>query len=385
MEHIIIIGGGGTGAALAHDLALRGFKVSLFEKGELLSGTTGRHHGLLHSGARYAVHDPTAAQECIAENSILRRIAPQALEQNDGLFVALEETDMAYRRVFVESCRACGISVRQLSAAEALGLEPALNPNLKLALQLPDATMDAWRLPLQFFATAKANGAELHSFAEVRGIHVRSGRVTGVRIFDYKKHREYDVRGDLLVNATGAWAGKICALAGIQVPVQPGPGVMVTVNARLTNMVINRLHPAGEGDIIVPQRKLSALGTSLWLANDPDGIALPRDHIRRIIGLCAQMVPAVKDTPLHSAWCAARPLLGGRKADDPQKISRTFDCYDHKERDNLEGLVSVMGGKATTLRAMAAKTADLICRKTGRDLPCRTAAQKLLHWRLFYQ
>ena len=49
MEHVIIIGGGGTGAALAHDLALRGFQVTLFEKGELLSGATGRHHGLLHS------------------------------------------------------------------------------------------------------------------------------------------------------------------------------------------------------------------------------------------------------------------------------------------------------------------------------------------------
>ena len=61
MEHIVIIGGGGTGAALAHDLALRGFQVSLFERGELLSGTTGRHHGLLHSGGRYAVDDPPAA------------------------------------------------------------------------------------------------------------------------------------------------------------------------------------------------------------------------------------------------------------------------------------------------------------------------------------
>jgi glycerol-3-phosphate dehydrogenase len=74
MEKIIIIGGGGTGAALAHDLALRGFRVSLFEKGQLLCGSSGRHHGLLHSGARYAVHDAEAARECIAENQILRCI-----------------------------------------------------------------------------------------------------------------------------------------------------------------------------------------------------------------------------------------------------------------------------------------------------------------------
>ena len=80
MERVIIIGGGGTGAALAHDLALRGFKVTLFEKGELLSGATGRHHGLLHSGARYAVHDPVAAKRCIQENRTLRKIAPEALE-----------------------------------------------------------------------------------------------------------------------------------------------------------------------------------------------------------------------------------------------------------------------------------------------------------------
>ena len=84
MEHIVIIGGGGTGAALAHDLVLRGFQVSLFERGELLSGTTGRHHGLLHSGGRYAVDDPVAAKECIRENKILRRIAPRQSNKTTG-------------------------------------------------------------------------------------------------------------------------------------------------------------------------------------------------------------------------------------------------------------------------------------------------------------
>ena len=74
--HVLIIGGGGTGGALAHDLALRGLRVTLVERGEVTSGTTGRHHGLLHSGARYATTDRAAAVECIAENKILRRIAP---------------------------------------------------------------------------------------------------------------------------------------------------------------------------------------------------------------------------------------------------------------------------------------------------------------------
>jgi glycerol-3-phosphate dehydrogenase len=385
MEHIVILGGGGTGAALSHDLALRGFKISLFEKGELLSGTTGRHHGLLHSGARYAVQDPEAARACMAENRILARIAPESIEQNGGLFVALDDADLEYATSFLEACNACGITARKLNADQARAIEPALGPNLKLAVQVPDATMDAWRLPLQFYATAKTNGAVINPFAEAVAVHQHNGLVTGIRIFDHKTHREYDVSGDLVVNAAGAWAGKIAALAGIRVPIQPGPGVMVAVKSRLTNMVVSRLHPAAEGDIILPQRKLSILGTSLWLADDPDLICLPPDHIRKMVALCSRMVPSVTDAPLHSAWHGVRPLLGNAKNVHPQAISRSFECYDHRKQDNIEGLVSIIGGKATTLRAMAEKTADIICRKTGRDIPCRTKTEKLLHWRMFYK
>jgi glycerol-3-phosphate dehydrogenase len=66
-------------------------------------------------------------------------------------------------------------------------------------------------------------------------------------------------------------------------------------------------------------------------------------------------------------------------------ISRTFECYDHKIRDNLEGLISIIGGKATTMRAMAEKAADLICRKFGRNIPCKTKDTQLFHYRHFYK
>jgi len=73
-RHVIVIGAGSTGCAIAHDLALRGMDVTLLERGAVASGTTGRNHGQFHSGARYVVNDPQAARECIAENRILRRL-----------------------------------------------------------------------------------------------------------------------------------------------------------------------------------------------------------------------------------------------------------------------------------------------------------------------
>ena len=72
---VVVIGGGATGAGLLRDLAMRGLRTLLVERGDFASGTSGRYHGLLHSGARYVVKDPVAARDCIAENRILRRIA----------------------------------------------------------------------------------------------------------------------------------------------------------------------------------------------------------------------------------------------------------------------------------------------------------------------
>ena len=73
---VLVIGGGATGAGVAWDAALRGFDVVLVERGDLGEGTSGRFHGLLHSGGRYVVKDPVAAEECVAENAILRADRP---------------------------------------------------------------------------------------------------------------------------------------------------------------------------------------------------------------------------------------------------------------------------------------------------------------------
>jgi len=383
--HVLIVGGGGTGGALAHDLALRGLKVTLVERGEFTSGTTGRHHGLLHSGARYAVNDRESAVECIEENTILRRICPGTFEENDGLFVAVTDEDMEYHDDFVKGCAECGIPTQELTRDEALALEPNLNAALKAAVRVPDATMDAMRMPLRFFATAQRNGADLRNYMEVLELVVAQRVVSGALVRDQVTGKVGEIRADLVVNATGPWSEKVAAMAGVDVPISPSPGVMLALRGRLCNMVVNRLHRSGDGDIIVPQRALSIVGTSSWTVEDPEELDVPEDHVRRMYEEGVKLIPAVAQAEFRAAWSAARPLIGSRgAADTGRELSRTFKTYDHAETDGVEGFLTITGGKATTLRGMAELCADVICRKLGIEAECRTRETVLLpHTELF--
>jgi len=383
--HVLIVGGGGTGGALAHDLTLRGVKVTLVERGEITSGTTGRHHGLLHSGARYAVGDQESAIECIEENMILRKICPGSFEENDGLFVAITDEDMDYMELLLKGCAECGIPTQQLTTDEALRLEPLLNPEVKAAVRIPDGTMDAMRMPLRFFATAKHNGASIHPYMEVNDLIVHDRTVTGAMVHDHVTGQEGEIRADIVVNATGPWSEKIAAMAGVDVPIRPSPGVLLALRGRLCNMVINRCHKSGDGDIIVPQRGLSVVGTSSWTVEDPDDLGLPEDHVQKMYEEGAKLVPAVKQAEFRAAWSAARPLIGSKdQADTGRELSRTFKTYDHKEADGLEGFVTITGGKGTTLRGMAELCANVICGKLGIEAECQTRETVLLPHTAYY-
>lgn len=383
-EHVVVIGGGGTGAAIIHDLTQRGFRATLVERGELTAGTTGRHHGQLHSGARYAVGDRNIAKECMDEVRILQKIAPQSLEMNYGLFVALNEGDYEFGDTFIEACREATIPAKDVPVDRALRMEPLLNPAIKRAVQVPDGTIDAWRLPLHFFATARARGAEVKNFSEVVGIHVENRRVKGIRVLDHPRQEEYDISADYVINATGAWAGWVSKLAGIEIPITPAPGSMVAVKKRLNNMVISQLHPPGDGDIIVPQRKLSIVGSTQWQTDDPDSILARHEDIDFLIRRASEMLPAFGETAYHAAWSAVRPLAGKAEGEEGRNLSRDFNIIDHEAEDGIAGFMSVIGGKATVLRAMAEKTVDAFCSILGEEIPCTTAETPLLPHRAFY-
>src|SRR5437016_4853551 len=139
---------------------MRGFATILVERGDLADGTTGRYHGLLHSGGRYAVKDPAAARECVAENAVLRRIAADCIEDTGGLFVSTPWDDPAFGDDFAAGCRETGVPVEEIPVAEALGREPRLDPKISRAFVVPDASLDSWKLVSACARSAEEHGAQ---------------------------------------------------------------------------------------------------------------------------------------------------------------------------------------------------------------------------------
>lgn len=115
---VVVIGGGATGAGVLRDLALRGIEAILLEKDELTSGTSGRNHGLLHSGARYAVNDPDSARQCIAENRILKKIAFPCIEETGGFFLSLPQDPPSYPDELLRACENLGLAAAEISVAK---------------------------------------------------------------------------------------------------------------------------------------------------------------------------------------------------------------------------------------------------------------------------
>jgi glycerol-3-phosphate dehydrogenase len=381
---VIVIGAGFTGVATAHDLALRGFDVTVVERGDIANGTSGRTHGLLHSGGRYAVNDQESAIECIDENLILRKIVPQVIEPNGGLFIAIDESDLAYAEEFIDGCNACHIPIEEISAKQALAMEPNINPKVIVAFTVPDGTFDPLRLALAFAATAKRNGAKFRTFTEMEQLIIDGQRnVKGVKILDRASGVHEELYADMIVNATGAWVGEITAQAGAHVPINPTPGVMVSYDQRMIQRCINRLNKPGDGDIVLPQRRMMVVGTTSFEVTDLDYVPVIDEQVKLMLERGSQLVPGIVKAKKRGVYTATRPLIGQGSAG--RSIARTFKAYDHKESDGIEGLVTITGGKATTLRAMAEKTVDLVCAKLGIQAVCTTKDTLLLSYRDYYQ
>ncbi|MBE2198984.1 MAG: anaerobic glycerol-3-phosphate dehydrogenase subunit A [Anaerolinea sp.] len=375
---ILVIGGGATGTGVAWDAALRGFKVILVERRDLTHGTSGRYHGLLHSGGRYAVKDPHGAAECIAENRILRHTHTHCIEDTSGFFVVLPEDEGEFPEKFKAGCQAVGIPCVEIPVAEALRREPLLNPRISRVFEVPDGSADSFLAAHATAQAARNAGAQILTYHEVIRLIMADDsngrRVAGAVVHNVVTGEETEIHADMVVNAAGAWTGKIAAMAGVAITIMPSKGTMLAMNHRLVNTVVNRCKSPSDGDIIVPSHTVCIIGTTSVNVPEPEPLRIEPWEVRLMLAEGDKMVPGFAKARVLRAWAGVRPLfqdtyVSGKGRD----VTRKLALLDHKEREGVGGFLTITGGKWTTFRLMAEATVDDICRHLGTERPCTTA------------
>ncbi|MGE4194380.1 MAG: anaerobic glycerol-3-phosphate dehydrogenase subunit A [Pseudodesulfovibrio sp.] len=373
---VLILGGGATGTGLARDLALRGVDCLLAERRDINAGASGGNHGLLHSGARYVASDAAAAIECREEGELLKRLAPQCIEDTGGLFVAVEGDDEDYIANFESMCAASTVPTHALDLEEARQLEPTLSDKLIAAYATEDASVDPFMLSLDNLAQAVDKGARYLRNAKLVEFERDNGRIRRSIFLDQSSGERFAVEAEIVVNATGAWAGMVAALAGAHIDILYSSGSLLVTQDRLTTRVVNRLRKAADSDILVPGGTVSVLGTTSVTIDSPDLCRPTVAEADAIIDDARAMIPVLETTRYIRAYAGVRPLVLVAGAGDARSVSRNFSLIDH-EKDQVDNFVTITGGKLTTYRLMAERTGDLICAKLGVNAACTTRTEPL--------
>lgn len=342
----------------------------LLEGRDFSSGATGRSHGMLHSGARYAVKDPDSARECAEENAILKRIARFCVEDTGGMFIGLDPEDEDYLERFVRGCGATGVDFRELGLDEAFEREPEISPETRVAVEVQDGYVDPFFLAQGNVIEARATGAVIRNHCQVVGMELWEEEIVEVRFRDRRSSSLETIKPDVVVNATGAWGDIIASMAGLSIPIRVDKGSLVILNGRRTSGLVNRLRPPSDGDIVVPSHSSSIVGTTCMEVSSPDDCRATMEEVKVIMREAAKMVPSLGGARAVRAYAGIRPLPA--ESDEGRDISRTFKLIDHSQ-EGVENMISIIGGKLTTYRLMAEKVSDAVMSKLGRKGGCRTA------------
>ncbi len=381
---VIVIGGGATGAGTARDCAMRGLRVLLVEREDIATGASGRNHGLLHSGARYAVKDSESAEECIRENRILRSIASNCIEDTGGLFITLPEDaesgyGLDYQEKFVEACNHAGIEACAITPEEAIKIEPSVNPRLIGAVKVPDGSVDPFRLCSANITDAAIHGATILTYTKVTGYLMDGNTVTGVKVLDTRTGLAAEYHAHVTVIAAGIWSQGLAAMAGITIGMYPAKGALLVFGHRVNNTVINRCRKSADGDILVPGDTVTVIGTTSTRIpfEECDHMTVTPEEVSLLLREGCALCPSLASTRILRAYAGVRPLVASD--DDPtgRSISRGIVLLDHKTRDGIDGLISIIGGKLMTYRLMAELATDAVCRKLSVNVSCKTAETPL--------
>jgi len=369
---LLVIGGGATGMGLAWDACLRGIPVVLVEAQNLAEGTSGRYHGLLHSGGRYVISDPVSARDCAAENAVLRRIAPEAIEDTGGLFLALNDDPEDYPDQWLRGCHEAGVPAREISLREVLAREPLLTHDITRAFEVQDGALDSFDLLHALHLNITRLGGMVLLGHRVQALRREHGHVVGAEVLRPDDGTIVTIHARRTVNAAGPWAAQVAQMADVDIPLALGKGTMVAMAERLVHTILNRCRLPGDGDILVPVGTVMVLGTTDVPVEEPGDRSIEPWEVDMLLAEGAALIPSLPDRRALRAWAGVRPLYRPPSdEDETRELPRSHVILDHAG-DGAAGLISVFGGKLSTFRLMAEETLDHLALALGNNQPCLT-------------
>ncbi len=379
---VVVIGGGITGAGIARDAALRGFRTALIERQDFAGGTSSKSARLIHGGLRYIerLQFDVVYQAC-AERRTLSAIAPHLVTPLPFTFPVYHKRSR-YAKVQLGMWIYDALGLYQntrphqtLNAQQLAQAEPAISQrNWVGAVRYWERATDDARLTLGTIRSAGQHGALALNYAEAQSLLKSQGRVAGVSVCDRLSGETFEVRAAAVVNATGAWNDAIKSLDedGAAPSVRPNKGIHVIVpRARLPlNAAVD--FPAAGGKrtmYAVPWRHTSIIGTTdTDYTGDLDNVCAEKDEVDWIL---ESVNHAFVGDPLNradilSTYAGLRPLVQS-EARAAYNATR-----EHQVSISRSGLISIAGGKLTTHRAMAKDVVDAVSAQLQRSTHCRT-------------
>jgi glycine oxidase len=303
---VVIVGGGVIGLSVAYVLAREGVSTTVLDRGELGRAASWAGAGLISPGGERPPSNPLVALR-VRSAELFPRWADALREatgidtgyrRSGGVDVAWTAEEDQALRTAAGRWREEGIAYERLEPREFQRVEPALNPDVRVAYFLPDRAQvrNPWHLRA-LIAALKQDGARLCPGLAAEGFEVREGVVSGVRT------AEGVVRGDRFVVAAGPWSEAILGTIGVRVATPPVKGQIVLLRGdrpilrRIVEHGKNYLVPRDDGHVLVGATEEDAGFDTRTTSS------AVRDLIDEALRLC----PALAHVEVERAWAGLRP------------------------------------------------------------------------------
>ena len=376
MPRIIVIGGGATGCGVARDLVLRGYQTTLIESGNLGSGTSSRSHGMLQSGARYAVTETSFAAECYRERNIISKIFPNAVKLIGCLFISLPNDPEDYPEKFLKCCKIAKIPTKEIEIREVLKKEKELNKNILRAFHVPDALIHPPKLFDLLAKEIRAYGGKILTNHQVISIK-QINDVANSIVVSHNGIKNY-IECDGIINASGPWSNKVTKLINQNIELQLTRGCGIFFKGKLVSQAINRCRIPNNNDIMCPSGKESLWGTTSEVVYNPDTSKTSSDEIQELLLGAEELFPNIRKHTSFRTWSGVRPLVKPKNINNNLPLPRSHLVIDH-EGAGLKNFLTVCGGALTTHRLMAEDVVNKLGNKFGIDIACSSHTTPLLN------